>query len=292
MGTKIPVKSLYDSCEMMLRDHWGYIYGTAGVEWTASKQKALEDKYSPDDPNYGMSVRYGKKWINHMVSDCSGVMVYIWRQYGLKIPHGSSSMVRQKYIVDCGPTPHPGWAALVDPTPDTDDNKHIGIVGPDGVTVYEAKGAQAGFVTSKVTDSKWKKFGRFKDVDYSGEVEPLPDMGIQVDYQAEVTTKSGSLNLRSGPGTKYPIVDQIPKGARVTVWMEYQDGWRFVDYNGEQGYVSGQYLTPLPTATSVPDEPLPPPSEAPSPEGKATRLRRSDGVEIILDGDWKIIGVE
>lgn len=287
--SKIPVQALYDSCEMMLRDKWGYIWGTAGEKWTAAKQKALEEKYSPDDPNRGMSVKYGKKWIGHRVTDCSGVMKNIWEQYGLKIPHGSSSMVKQGYIVDCGPDPHPGWAALVDKTPDTPDNTHIGIVGPDGVTVYEAKGTQAGFVTSKVTDRKWTKFGLFRDVDYSGEVEPVPDTGVQVDYQAEVTTKSGKLNLRSGPGTNYPIVDKIPKGARVTVWMEYADGWRFIDWDGEQGYVSGQYLTPLPPATSVPDE-TPTPADDPPKTVKQTALRRfEDGAVIVLDGDWSVI---
>ena len=254
MGTKIPVSELYRYLDMMLADHWGYIYGTAGVEWTAAKQAALKKKYSVDDPNYGNSVRYGSQWIGHKVTDCSGVLVYIYKQFGLSIPHGSSSMVRGKYIINCGPTPHPGWAALVDPTPDTPDNKHIGIVGADGVTVYEAKGAKAGFTTSKVTDSKWRKFGELAAVDYGGEVEPVPEQGQQVNYQAEVTTKSGKLNMRSGPGTSYPITDQIPKGQTVTVWMEYSDGWRFVDWNGEQGYVSGQYLTPLPPATSVPDD--------------------------------------
>lgn len=288
MSKNIPVADVYAALDMMLRDKWGYIYGTAGVKWTAEKQKNLENKYDADDPNYGMSVRYGKKWVGHMVADCSGVMVYIWKQHGLTIPHGSSSMVSKGYIVDCGPTPHPGWAALVDPTPDTPDNKHIGVVGPDGVTVYEDKGTQAGFITSKVTDSKWTKFGKFRDVDYSGEVQPMPDTGVQVNYKATVTTQSGKLNLRSGPGTNYPVIDKIPRGATVTVWMEYQDGWRFVDYNNEQGYVAGEYLTPLPPATSVPEEtPAPPPSEEKT--EAVTRLRRTDGVEIALEGEWTIV---
>ena len=276
---KIPVNEVYKYLDMMLRDHWGYIYGTAGIKWTQARQDKTDNE---------MAKKYGSRWIGHMVTDCSGVMVYIWKQYGLSIPHGSSSMVKQGYIVDCGTTPHPGWAALVDKTPDTPDNTHIGIVGADGVTVYEAKGTQAGFVTSKVTDSKWTKFGRFKDVDYDGKDEPMPDTGIQVDYQATVTTKSGSLNMRSGPGTNYPIMDHIPKGATVTVWMEYSDGWRFIDWNSEQGYVSGQYLTPLPPATSVPEE-TPAPAEDKPKNVKQTALRRwDDGTIIVLDGDWDV----
>lgn len=288
MSTKIPVSGLYQHLEMMLRDDWGYIYGTAGVKWTASKQKALEEKYSPDDPNYGMSVRHGKKWINHMVADCSGVLVYIWKQYGLKIPHGSSSMVKQGYIVDCGPTPHPGWAALVDKTPDTPDNSHIGIVGRDGVTVYEAKGTQAGFVTSKVTDSKWTKFGRFKDVDYDGGGDPV-DGGTQVAYRAEVVTKSSPLNMRSGPGVEYPKIGKISKGEIVDVWMEYPNGWRYVDDDGDTGYVDGQYLMPVaPSMPAVDNQPTP--DTDPPKTVKQTALRRfSDGAVIVLEGDWQIV---
>lgn len=277
--SKIPVNDVFDAVETMLRDKWGYIYGTSGQLWTQSKQNTTTNE---------MAQKYGSRWIGHMVTDCSGVMVYIWRKHGLSIPHGSSSMVSKGYIVDCGPEPHPGWAALVDDTPDTPDNRHIGIVGRDGVTVYEAKGTQAGFVTSKVTDKKWTKFGRFRDVDYSGEVEPLPDQGKQVNYRAEVTTKSGSLNLRSGPGTKYPIVDTIPKGASVDVWMEYPDGWDFVSYMGDQGYVSAQYMTPLPPATSLPDE-TPVPDSDGAKTVKKTALRRwPDGAEIVLEGDWQV----
>ena len=238
---KIPVKALYDNCEMMRRDKWGYIYGTAGVLWTAEKQKSLESRYSEDDPNYGMSVRYGSQWIGHTVTDCSGVEVRIWKDYGLSIPHGSSSMVRQGYIVDCGSVAHPGWAALIDPTPDTSDNNHIGIVSEDGLYVYEAKGARHGFVKTKLAGSKFNKFGRFKDVDYSGS-EEVKEM--ETPYYAEVTTKSGNLNVRTGPGTEYGKIGTVAKNATVVVKSHGTD-WDFIDYEGLQGYVSNQYLKPL-----------------------------------------------
>lgn len=277
--SKIPVSEVYRYLDKMLEDRWGYIYGTAGVLWTQSRQSSTTNE---------MAQKYGAKWVGHMVADCSGVIVYIWKKFGLSIPHGSSSMVKQGYIVDCGSEPHPGWAALVDDTPSTPDNKHIGVVGADGVTVYECKGTQSGFVTSKVTDKKWSKFGRFKDVDYSGEEKPMPDQGTQVNYQATVTTQSGRLNLRSGPGTGYPVVDKIPKGSTVTVWMEYADGWRFIDWDGEQGYCSGQYLTPLPPATSVPDKTPVPDSDRPKTVQKTALRRWPDGAEIVLEGDWQV----
>ena len=259
----------------MLDEKWGYIWGTAGEMWTAEKQKNLENHYDADDPNRGMSVRYGKKWIGHRVADCSGVLVFIYKQFGLSIPHGSSSMVRQKYIVDCGPTPHPGWAALVDPTPDTPDNKHIGVVGPDGKTVYESKGTQAGFTTSSVTDKKWKKFGRLAAVDYnSGEVIPMVPI-----YQARVTTSGGSLRLRSGPSTSSQTLAKIPNGTVLDIYKD-ENGWSETVYNGTKGYCSDEFLTKI--GGDTPDvEPA-----------ERTVLVRSDGTEIALEGLWSIRGHE
>lgn len=282
--SKIPVSEVYRYLDMMLRDRWGYIYGTAGILWTQSRQNSTTNE---------MAQKYGAKWVGHMVADCSGVIVYIWRKFRLSIPHGSSSMVKQGYIVDCGSEPHPGWAALVDDTPSTPDNKHIGVVGADGVTVYECKGTQSGFVTSKVTDKKWTKFGKFRDVDYSGEVEPVP-MGTQVNYKAEVTTKSGALNIRKGPGIDphtgklYDKIGSVPKGTIVDVWTECDNGWRYIDDDGDTGYVDGQYLTPLPPATSLPDE-TPVPDSGGAKTVKKTALRRwPDGAEIVLEGDWQV----
>lgn len=231
MSKKIPVQALYDDCAMMLREKWGYIFGTAGILWTVKRQAAATNE---------MTRRYGSKWIGHKVTDCSGVMVYIWHQFGLTIPHGSSSMVRQGYIVDCGSTPHPGWAALADPTPDTPDNNHIGIVQADGITVVEAKGTQSGVVTSKVTDSKWTKFGRFRDVDYDGKgVEPMPEKENQ--YNVKVVTSGGTLRLRSKPSTSAEVLTTIPNGTVVTAYGE-EKGWTSVIYKGTAGYCMSSYL--------------------------------------------------
>lgn len=269
--SRIPVSALYSNCEMMVRDHWGYIWGTAGVKCT----QAVIDKAIELSPSTAETTeKYGKQWLGHMVTDCSGLIVYIWKLFGLKIPHGSSSMVRQSYIVDCGDTPHPGWAALVDPTPDTPDNNHIGIVQADGVTVVEAKGTRYGVVKSKVTDAKWNKFGRFKDVDYSEEVNPMPDK--QVLYEAKVTTASGPLRLRSKPDASSTVLTSIPKGTVVNVYGN-EDGWSSVIYNGFGGYCSSKYLTRL-------DDPV----ETPVETEEYTILRRTDGVSVTLVGDWKV----
>lgn len=243
MGATIPVKKFYEWLDVMYTEKWGYIWGKAGILWTEEKQRDIEARYSEDDPKYGKAVKYGRKWIGHMVTDCSGVLVCIGNKFGVKYPHGSSSMVRDGYIYDCGSVPHPGWAALVDPTPETYDNTHIGYVGADGKTVYEAKGTIDGFVKSKVTDKKWTKFGKIKYIDYSNEeaVEPMPNEDM---YIAEIT--GNNVRLRSGPGTNYKKVTEqnLFKGDKVEVQADC-DNWKFVKVLATQaeGYVYSQYVS-------------------------------------------------
>lgn len=238
----IPVSEVFRLCHKMLDEQWGYIWGTAGEMWTQAKQSALEAKYSPDDPNRGNGVKYGSKWIGRMVTDCSGAIVYIYKQFGLTIPHGSSSMVSRGYIVDCSDTPKPGYAALVDPTPNTPDNRHIGIVLEDGVTVFEASGTIAGCITSKVTDKKWTKFGRFKAVDYTGSESPKEVIKLNTPYTAKVTTQSGGLNIRkTANGAKIGL---IPQNAICTV-LEHGSEWDKVQYGTLTGYCATRYLSPI-----------------------------------------------
>lgn len=239
MPQKIPVSALYRFCKMMLRDHWGYIWGTAGIRWTEDRQKATDNE---------MARKYGDRWIGHVVADCSGVMVYIWRQYGLKIAHGSNSIKRQ-YMGKLQTMPKPGYGALK--LRNGDDYYHIGIVSEDGTHVYESKGTLFGFVVSDVKEWDW--FGPFKDVDYSGEVSPLPD-GEKMSRRAEVITKKDPLNMRTGPGVGYDIIGKIPKGTIVDVWTKCENNWYFVDDDGDQGYVDGRYLAFLPPVSPKPEK--------------------------------------
>lgn len=273
---KIPVKALYEQCEKMLRERWGYIWGTAGIKWTEARQKATENE---------MARKYGSRWIGHMVADCSGVMVYIWRQYSLKIAHGSNSIRRQS-VGTLQTMPAPGYAAFK--LRNGTDYYHIGIVGEDSSTVYEAQGTIAGFTTSPA--SRWDWFAPFKDVQYEEDM-PMPE-GEKVVYRAEVVTESSPLNVRSGPGTQYDKIGKLPKGEIVDVMVECPNGWRYIDDDGDQGYVDGRYLKPLPPATSIPDadDKIPAEEEDPPKNAKYTVLRRVDGVTITLLGEWTIKG--
>lgn len=221
----IPVRDLYSACEMMLRDKWGYIWGASGELWTQKKQDAATRE---------MTVKYGSRWIGHHVVDCSGVMVYIWRQHGMSIYHGSNT-IRKKY---CGPlqdTPAPGYAAF---KVKGDDYHHIGIVAEDGLNVYEAKGTQTGFVLSAA--SSWDCFAAFNDVNYSDTAETEDKPMDQ--YLAIVDTQQGSLNIREKPTTDSKILFRVGKGQAVWVMEDMGNGWARVDDDGMQGYASLKYL--------------------------------------------------
>jgi len=58
-----------------------------------------------------------------------------------------------------------------------------------------------------------------------------------------VTTSSGSLNVRSGPGTTYAKSGTLAKG-EVVLFLRSSSGWSRVLYHGTKtGYVSAQYLS-------------------------------------------------
>lgn len=58
-----------------------------------------------------------------------------------------------------------------------------------------------------------------------------------------VTTSSGSLNVRSGPGTSYSRVGSLWKGTQVLV-LSASGGWSRILYHGTKlGYVSSAYLS-------------------------------------------------
>lgn len=61
---------------------------------------------------------------------------------------------------------------------------------------------------------------------------------------AESATVTGSeVNMRSGPGLNYRVVDCLPKGAEVTVTNRSNSSWYAVSYNGNEGFMSSKYLS-------------------------------------------------
>jgi hypothetical protein len=63
-----------------------------------------------------------------------------------------------------------------------------------------------------------------------------------------VTT--ADVNLRSGPGTSYGILEVVPSGSTVTLLAATEDGGFYnVDYQGQDGWCSASYLEASSTGT-------------------------------------------
>lgn len=68
---------------------------------------------------------------------------------------------------------------------------------------------------------------------------------------ATVKTQTGSLNIRSGPGTSYARIGSLPKGETVIV-LSTSGGWsRILYYGTKTGYVSAGYLAGVPVEYSA-----------------------------------------
>jgi len=179
--------ALVEKFKQALSDKWGYIWGTAGIEWTQARQNQklnyLVKTYGSDwkknadakKDNYYLCGMYGSKWIGHMVADCSGMFVWAFKQFGLGMSHISSNIYKSycttkgKLTDDLKKTLLPGTAVF---TGDTANNHpHVGLYVGNG-KVIEAHGTQAGVCTANIMETRWKWFGLLKDVEYPASEAP------------------------------------------------------------------------------------------------------------------------
>ena len=167
--------------QQALKEKWGYIWGTAGVKWTAARQKELE---KTTDADRAQGRKYGSKWIGHTVADCSGLFSWAFKKLGGYMYHGSDTMYR-KYCVnkgelkrgkraDCG-TLKPGTAVFIW---NGKKYSHVGLYVGDG-TVIEAMGTINGVTTTKVSATKWTHWGELSGVDYSGVILNGAEGGVE-----------------------------------------------------------------------------------------------------------------
>jgi hypothetical protein len=98
---------------------------------------------------------------------------------------------------------------------------------------------------------------------FAGLVIVMGSAGLAFAYPASVTD---DLNLRTGPGTQYPVITVIPGGAPVHV-RSCSAGWCAVTYQTLQGHVSQLYLAAHapPPAVAPPPFVRPPPAVVPRP---------------------------
>ncbi len=62
----------------------------------------------------------------------------------------------------------------------------------------------------------------------------------EVKYACKVSSYDG-LTLRTGPGTEYEAITVIPDGTDL-IELANKSGWVYADYEGQQGWVFGQFL--------------------------------------------------
>lgn len=157
--------------EVAFAEKWGYIWATAGEQWTTAKQKELEKKYK-SDPNkyadYKQGAEYGSKWIGHRVSDCSGLAKKFLNDLGIKgIYHGSNSQFN-KNCVKTGPIKAGvkiPIGALIFTGNAVGQHNHVGVLTTE-TCVTEAKGTTAGVVHTPISNKKWTYWGLVKGLEY------------------------------------------------------------------------------------------------------------------------------
>lgn len=206
----ISTEALIAKFQYALDNNWGYIWGTAGVEWTAARQKQLEQTTDADRES---GRKYGSKWIGHRVADCSGLFSWAFKQLGGYMYHGSNT-IWDKYCVakgalvkgkrDDGKELKPGTAIFTHNVK-KGNRGHIGLyIG--GGWVIEASGTINGVIKSKITISKWVEWGELKGVDYDN--VPADIITEPEDNMAYGTLRKGD----KGPVVKYAQKLLIDKG--------------------------------------------------------------------------------
>lgn len=184
----ISTQALIQKFEYALNNHWGYIWGSAGIEWTQAKQEQkvqyMVSKYGSNwqknsdakNDNYYSAALYGAKWIGHTVADCSGLFTWAFRQLGGTMYHGSNTMYREyctskgKLTSELKKSLQPGTAVFTGSS--ETNHPHVGLYVGNG-KVIEASGTQAGVCVSNLTANKWTYWGKLKGVDYSTQNSPV-----------------------------------------------------------------------------------------------------------------------
>ena len=100
--------------------------------------------------------------------------------------------------------------------------------------------------SATVKDNLWSIYNQL-DPDYkSGDVVLNVNATAASGSKAMVTTNSGNLNIRKGPGTDQEITGKAAHGETVTILSAPNEQWSLVRTDdGEQGYVYTQYLKPV-----------------------------------------------
>jgi hypothetical protein len=79
----------------------------------------------------------------------------------------------------------------------------------------------------------------------------LPEFPPQVAPSAPAVNQQGCaattdlLNMRTGPGTNYPVINQLWPGTIVSVLDGYVNNWQHISFHGGDGWVYASYIQPI-----------------------------------------------
>lgn len=186
--------------------------------------------------------------------DCIGLIIGAWRLGGNKWPwtHGSNYTARyltrglgKDQPLRLGDLVYkarePGESGYDLPDKykgdaDQRDYYHVGVVtSASPLTITHCTTVPGGIKTD-TSRGKWRYSGQF------AKLEEVEEMDKEMLVYAE---NGGKVRLRTGPGTNYGIVAELPTGTRVTMLTD-ADGWAFVRHDEQQGYMMDKYLREAP----------------------------------------------
>jgi len=217
----------------ILQKKWGYIFGRAGVKWTAEMQNEMD---KTTDKKYEQARRYGRKWVGHYVADCSGLVKYLCKKCGVSVAHGSNSQWRDA-LFEKGAIPGNSVpaGALVFKLRNGTDFYHVGIyVGNN--QVVEAKGTQAGVVSSSL--SEWSHYGLIRGIGYSDKRDEV--IGLKPGKAYVDVPNDGTVNIRKGATVQSTKLGVLREGEECEV-LEIEGDWARVRYAAD-GYIMTKFL--------------------------------------------------
>lgn len=225
-------EDLARAAKEILPKKWGYIWGKAGVKWTAEMQDEI-DKTTVK--KYESARKYGRKWVGHYVADCSGLVKYLCKKFKVTVPHGSNSMWRDSLFEKGEIQGSLPAGALVFKLRNGDDFYHVGIyVG--GGHVVEAQGTQTGVIQSGLRG--WTHYGLVRGLGYSDKRDEVVSLKPGIAYVD--VPNDGTVNIRKQPSTSSTNLGVLREGDECEVVAVHGD-WAEVRY-ASKGYIMSKFL--------------------------------------------------
>lgn len=222
------------------RGHWCYWYGTYGNKCTLSKYERKKQQY-PSHYTEKRKAGYMKDIeLKRRCADCVGfIKSFFWtgNKYDTDPVYKSNN---------CPDKNADGFFKLCKETGDIKTipdipglvvwkTGHIGIYVGGGYTV-EFKGFNYDCQKNKVSNGKWKKWGKLPASMIDYEETPKPD-------SKEIIVTGGSVNVRTAPNTETgKILGVVHKGDILQYQGTVSDnGWYLVIYENQNGWISPKY---------------------------------------------------